>query len=128
MFPDRIDTKVGTIYAEIGDHKVKLLQKESVRLAFNNKSCRKRKLRLTSWRKKIWAVWLEGNSSNIRRFSNRNAAIMWLKRYGIDLMVYRLNGKLVCVVNNFVYFFSREHGLTSSAESKRTCHFATRNN
>lgn len=118
MFPDRIDTKGGTIYAKIGDHKVKLLQKESVRLAFNNKS----------WRKKIWEVWLEGNSSNIRRFSNRNAAIMWLKRYGIDLMLYRLNGKLVCVVNNFVYFFSREHGLIISAESKRTCHFATRNN
>lgn len=82
-----------------------------------------------SWRKRIWFVWIEGAAfDGPKRFLNRNAAIMWLKRYGIDLMVYRLNGKLVCVVNNFVYFFSRGHGLMSSAESKRTCHFATRNN
>lgn len=79
-------------------------------------------------KKRLWLVWIEGNALKTRRFLNRNAAIMWLKRYGADLMAYRLNGKLVCVLNNFVYFFSREHGLTISAESKRTCKYAVRNN
>lgn len=79
-------------------------------------------------KRRLWLVWIEGNALKTRRFLNRNAAIMWLKRYGKDLMVYRLNGKLVCVVNNYVYFFSREHGLGACAEPKRMCVYGQRNN
>lgn len=81
-----------------------------------------------SWRKRLWSVWLEGDSLGVIRFSNRNAAIMWLKRYGLNLIPYRLNGVLVCVVNSQIYFFSREHGLLITAESKRTHSYAVRNN
>jgi len=81
-----------------------------------------------SWRKRLWQVWFEGDSSSLKHFSNRKAAIIWLKRYGIDCMAYRLNGKLVCVVNSQVYFFSKENGLMITAESKKTSSYATRNN
>lgn len=76
----------------------------------------------------LWSVWREGDSGSLKYFCNRNAAIMWLKRYGGDFTKYRLNGVLVCVLNNYVWFYDRESGLKISAESKRTCQFATRNN
>lgn len=62
-------------------------------------------------------------------FCSRNAAIMWLKRYGKEFVPYRLNDKAVCVYNNCVWFY--ENSVMNpgrSAESKRTCNYAIRNN
>lgn len=70
---------------------------------------------------------------NLYIFCNRNAAIMWLKRYGNPKTLYMLGNKTrpevpVRVVNNYVYFYNPDYGLMITAESKRTCPFAVRNN
>ena len=76
-----MNIKDGTIYMEIGGHKVNLLQKESVRLEINKKSKRKSAFRLTAWRDKIWAIWERDTwYEGLKHFCNRNSAIMWLKR------------------------------------------------
>lgn len=66
-----------------------------------------------------------------KHFCNRDAAIMWLKRYGVDLALYMLTngiGQNVRVVNGYVYFNKYGKGLLHTAESKKTAAFATRNN
>ena len=81
MWPYEMNIKDGTIYMEIGGHKVNLLQKESVRLEINKKSKRKSAFRLTAWRDKIWAIWERDTwYEGLKHFCNRNSAIMWLKR------------------------------------------------
>ena len=95
---------------------------------------KKCKLHLTAWRKKVWVIW--DNDTWYRgliRFYNRNGAIMWMKRYGKENVTYRLERQhgvhaLVRVINGHVWFYSPDYGLTISAESKRTCQFAVRNN
>lgn len=91
-----------------------------------------------SWRKKVWIVrdqssWYSYCHINPRWFCNRNAAIMWLKRYGDEKAIYRLEkmnnfGALVRVENGHVYFYNPEYGLMITAESKRTHNYAIRNN
>lgn len=94
---------------------------------------RKRRLHLTAWRKKIWVIW-DNNTwyRDLIRFEKRNAAIMWLKRYGKNNIIYRLERQhgvhaLVKVVNGYVYFYNPDYGLMISAESKRTHPYAIRN-
>lgn len=129
MWPDGIDLKDlkgGTVYMEIGGSKVKLAQIERVRLGFDNKS----------WRKRLWRVWEQNPfcwSKDPIYFCNRNAAIMWLKRYGNEKIIYRLErrdhrGALVRIENGYVYFYNPECVLMITAESKRTHNYAIRNN
>ena len=95
---------------------------------------KKCKLNLTAWRKKVWVIWDNDTwYKGLIRFCNRNAAIMWLKRYGKNNITYRLERQhgvhaLVRVMDGHVWFYNEENGLAISAESKRTCQFATRNN
>ena len=92
------------------------------------------RLHLTSWRKKVWVTW-DHNTwyQDLVRFEKRNAAIMWLKRYGKENITYRLERQhgvstLVRVVNGYVYFYDQDSGLKISAESKHTNPYAIRNN
>lgn len=95
---------------------------------------KKCKLHLTAWRKRVWVIWNNDTwYQDLVRFEKRNAAIMWLKRYGKNNITYRLERQhgasaLVRVVNGYVYFYNQEYGLMISAESKRTCNYAIRNN
>lgn len=92
------------------------------------------KFRLSAWRDKIWTVWEQDTwYEGLIRFCNRNAAIMWLKRYGKPKKLYRLEnqtcfGAVVCVENGYVYFYNPDYGLMFPAESKRTHQYAIRNN
>lgn len=92
------------------------------------------KFSLSSWRDKVWTVWEHGTwYKGLIRFCNRNAAIMWLKRYGKNDTTYRLERQhgihaLVRVENGYVYFYNPECGLMITAESKRTHNYAVRNN
>lgn len=61
-------------------------------------------------------------------FCNRNSAIMWIKIYGKHLGRYLLNCEMVTQCDGYVYFVKNGGRLGASAESKRTCAFATRNN
>lgn len=95
---------------------------------------RKHRLYLTSWRNRIWVI-LDNDTwyHDLVRFEKRNAAIMWLKRYGKNNITYRLERQhgihaLVRVVNGYVYFYNPECGLMFPAESKRTHPHAVRNN
>ena len=89
-----------------------------------------------SWRKKVWRVrehCLWYCYKNPIWFCNRNAAIMWLKRYGKAETSYMLEnqtrlGALVRVENGYVHFYNPECGLMITAESKRTHNYAVRNN
>lgn len=83
-----------------------------------------------SWRRSLWKVQsvCEFNLKPGIFFCNRNAAIMWLKRYGGDFVQHFLNEKLVCTIDGYVYFYSREHSLMITAESKKTHAYAVRNN
>lgn len=102
------------------------MKRKSVRL--------KSKLHLKAWKVKLWTVWEHGTwYGGLIHFCNRNAAIMWLKRYGKPGMTYSLENKtcfrsLVRVENGYVYFYNPDYGLMISAESKRTCPYAVRNN
>lgn len=83
-----------------------------------------------TWRKRLWYVWGDGE---VHRFTNRNAAIMWLKRYGKEKLSYMLEKRrgfraTVRVENGYVYFYNPECGLMITAESKRTHNYAIRNN
>ena len=96
--------------------------------------CKSKNLR--SWRKKLWEVheltsWY--GYKNLIRVCSRNAAIMWLKRYGKPGTFYILGnqtrvGDSVRVENGYVYFCNTENGLMITAESKRTHPYAVRNN
>lgn len=94
----------------------------------------KRKFRLSAWRDKIWTVWKSDTwYEGLIHFCNRNAAIMWLKRYGKENITYSLERQpgvnpLVRVVNGYVYFYDQDSGLKISAESKHTNPYAIRNN
>lgn len=82
--------------------------------------------------KKIYLVFrVDVLGDKPKHFCNRNAAIMWLKRYGADLGLYIITrgaGQYVRVVNGYVYFNKYGIGLLHTAESKKTAAFATRNN
>lgn len=99
------------------------------KLAYNEYSA----LRGKVWDKKVWLVYSPDyhyQDTTKVWFSSRDAAISWLKRYGEQFRVYRLcraeNGRMVMVVNGFVYFPDSKPLYT--AESKQTASFATRNN
>lgn len=107
MWPDEIP-KNGTIFMEI-------------------------KSRQKAWTKKVWKVWERDTwYGRLIHFCNRNAAIMWLKRYGKPGTFYVLQNEVrwtsMCVENGYVYFYNLDYGLMISAESKRTCNYAVRNN
>ena len=138
MWPDEIKLTKGIIYVEIDGRKIKLSQRESAQLRINIKKRgrvnMKRKFRLSAWRDKIWTVW-ESDTwyEGLVHFCNRNAAIMWLKRYGKPETSYMFGnqerfGASVRVVNGYVYFYDQDSGLKISAESKRTNPYAIRNN
>jgi hypothetical protein len=55
----------------------------------------------------------------IINFCSRNAAIMWLKRYGTEFHVYRLHKQNVMVINHHVYFYDFKCGLGANADFKR---------
>lgn len=78
--------------------------------------------------------------------SNRNSAIMWLKRYGKENETYIISAvyemkfwpdrfpggagilREVWVSNRYVYFLNELGKPEYSAECKQTCKYATRNN
>lgn len=100
------------------------------KLAYNEYSA----LRGKVWDKKMWLVYSPNYHYQCTTkvwFANRDAAILWLKRYGEQFRVYRLcraeNGNQVTIINGFVYFCGPNHAM-NSAESKQTASFATRNN
>lgn len=67
MWPDEIPTIEGTIYMEIGDRKVELLHRESVRVEVD-KNMRKSKFRPMAWTKKsldCLASCLSGTSDEV---------------------------------------------------------------
>lgn len=82
------------------------------------------------------------NETTKLHFCNRISAIMWLKCHGTEFVPYKLNDKWVVMVNHYVWFLddntekdvwrtiigSEKRKLGMSAESKRTCKFAKRNN
>jgi hypothetical protein len=82
------------------------------------------------------------NETTKLHFCNRTSAIMWLKHHGTEFAPYKLNDKWVVMVNHYVWFLddntekdvwrtiigSEKRKLGMSAESKRTCKFAKRNN
>ena len=119
MWPDKLNMEGATIYMETGNGKVMLTRKCYVQLSKRPKA----------WAKKVWEVW-QADYPGLKmklHFSNRNAAIMWLKIYGEHLGIYWLNDKRVCQCDGYVWFY--ENGkMGASAETKRTCKFATRNN
>lgn len=92
----------------------------------------KSKLHLKAWKAKFWTVWERGTwYRGLIHFCNKNATIMWLKHYGKPRTLYMLENKTrfgtsVCVENG--YFCIKEGCFGASAESKRTCKYAIRNN
>ena len=147
MWPDGLDTKDGTVYMEIDNKKVKLKRIGPVRCEIKRGSREMTKLdqhefffnrnligfarkRLRSWRKSLWKVQSVGEFGLKPGvfFCNREAAIMWLKRNGGDFHQHFLNEKLVCTIDGYVYFYSRERNLMITAESKKTHAYAIRNN
>lgn len=122
MWPDKLDTEGATIYMETGDCKVMVTRKCYVQLS---------KPRPKVWTKKVWKVWKRDTwYEGLIHFCNRNAAIMWLKRYGEPGVFYALQNEAhwtsVRVENGYVWFHDGVFGI--SAETKRTCNFAIRNN
>lgn len=87
---------------------------------------------MSTWRKKLYLVFQSRClGDKPKHFCNRNAAIIWLKRYGKETALYILfhgRGRHVRVVNSRVYFWKVGVGLLHTAESKKTNAFATRNN
>lgn len=76
-------------------------------------------------RKHEWWVWWNYEAI---AFVNRNAAIMWLKRYAKENTFYMLKDRYVKVINGIVYFYNWDYGLGICAEPKRMCVYGQRNN
>lgn len=71
-----------------------------------------------------WYVW--SNAYEAIAFGSRNAALMWLKRYAIENVLYMLKDRWVTVVGGVVYFW--DYGFCTCAEPKRMCSYGQRNN